>query len=96
MLWVEIAAGASPVIYQSKRRLYLVSRKYLLKCYAFGNKAHAFQMLKKHPDRYEFSKFIQIVLLEMPTVPQIYWVQRRKLRKHVSQQIQSFPITKGD
>ena len=95
MLWVEIAAGAEPVIYRSKRRLHLVSSKYLLKCHAFTCKAHALQMLKKHPDSYEFSKFIRVALLEMPTVPQFHWVQRRRLRKRVSQQIQSFSMTKG-
>lgn len=84
MLFVEIAAGKMPVIYRSKMQLYLVARKYLLDCYVFSSKAHAMRCLKSWPDRYEFAKKVEFVLLEMPTVPQLHYVQRKAKRKRTT------------
>lgn len=89
MIFVEISAGAEPVIYRSKKRLYLVAKKYLLDCYTFSSKAHALRRLKAWPDRYEFSERVFLKLLEMPTVPQLYHVQRKAERKRTTAQILS-------
>lgn len=88
-LFVEIAAGHEPVIYRSKRRLSLVPKKYLLKCYKFACKAHALQRLKKYPDRYEFGGFVERALRETPTIMQLHYVERRPMRRRVKGWIES-------
>lgn len=96
MLWIEIGAGVEPLLYMAKRRRYLIPQKYLVKCYRFRCKAHALLMLKKHPDRYEFSKLIQITLRETETIPRVHHVERRKIRRHMHNLIKSVSITKGE
>lgn len=84
MLWIEIGAGRIPVIYTAEKRRYLVKPRELLKCYMFRCKADALQKLKNTPYKYEFAEIIRTALLEMPTIPEVRHVERRKAKRHVA------------
>lgn len=86
-LFCEIAAGAEPILYRSKYRLYLVPQKYLLKCYVFSCKADAMRKLKTY--QFEFGDFVERALRETPEIQQVYRVQRRIFRRRVKAIIES-------
>lgn len=82
-LYVEVAGGIEPLIYRSKRNLYLVPSEFKLARYKFACKAHALQAIKRHPSRYEYGAFIVRALLETPTIQQWHFVERKRLRRWV-------------
>lgn len=86
-LFCEIAAGAEPILYRSKKRLYLAPRKYLLKCYVFACKADAMRKLKTY--QFEHGEFVERALRETPVIPQVYRIQKAAMRRRVRAIIES-------
>lgn len=94
MLWIELAGGISPVIYESARCLKLVPKQHLLARYAMPLKPWALRRLIEQPDKYQHADLIKQCLLDMPSVRWFAWVQRRRLRKMVLRSIQQSIVEK--
>lgn len=89
MLWVELAGGVAPIIYDAKHCLKLVKPQHLIARYAFrGLKAGALRRLKERPDKYQHAEVIRQYLFDMQTVPQFFPVQKQRLRRIILRTIQ--------
>ena len=88
MLWIELAGGIPPVIYDSKRCLKLVPKEHLIARYALPLKPLPIRLLKERPDKYQHAELIRQCLLAKPDIPWFQWVQRKRLRRIVLRNIQ--------
>lgn len=88
MLWIELAGGVAPIIYLAKQCRYLVKPEHLIVRHSFRCKPEALQKLKRHPDKYQFAEEVRTALIGLPSIPRVYHVQRKRLRKIVLRNIQ--------